>query len=353
MKRFSILIIVSVCTYVNIYAQSVGIGANKFDPDQSAALEIQSNHKGLLIPRLTAIEKNNIIEPAEGLLIYQTDEISGFYYFSNTQWYILNDALNYSDDDSDRTNEIQSLTLVGNALSISGGNTVELEEFQQQVYQALSLIGDTLKITNSNYVLIPQPDGLGNHTALQNIQTSGYYISADGDDEGILINNDGTVNIFGRINLGANAVQSYELESNAIITDKIANGQVTKEKLGPDVPLGLSYKGTWDASSNNPNISSSVGVNLEYYTVSTAGNINLGNGLISFYIGDWVIYNGTDWVKVGNSSSKVKNITNINSSTLDERIIQLEEINQKLIEQNNDLILRIEKLENKQLPQQK
>lgn len=353
MKRSSILIIISVCAYVTVSAQSVGIGAKKFDPDQSAALEIQSNHKGLLIPRLTATDKNNIIDPAEGLLIYQTDETSGFYYFSGTQWYILNDALNYSDDDSDKTNEIQTLTLIDNTLSISGANAVELEKFQQQEYQALSLISDTLKITNSNYVLIPQPDGLGNHTALQNIQTSGYYISADGDDEGILINNDGTVSIFGRINLGANAVQSYELESNTITTDKIANGQVTKEKLSSDVPLGLSYKGTWDASSNNPNISSSIGINLEYYTVSTAGNINLGNGLISFYVDDWVIYNGSNWVKVGNSSSKVKNITNINSSTLDERIIQLEKINQKLIEQNNDLILRIENLEKTQLPEQK
>ena len=63
------------------YAQ-VGIGT--INPAQSAALEIYAvnNDKGLLIPRLLEAEKLNIINPANGLLIYQLDATVGFYVYS-------------------------------------------------------------------------------------------------------------------------------------------------------------------------------------------------------------------------------------------------------------------------------
>jgi len=74
----SALLILS-CTLI---AQSVGI--NTQSPDFSAALHIQSNKKGLLIPTMTATERNEIIWPAPGLLVYQADKISGFFYNSGT-----------------------------------------------------------------------------------------------------------------------------------------------------------------------------------------------------------------------------------------------------------------------------
>ncbi len=57
---------------------SVGIGT--VDPDQSAALDISSTEKGLLIPRMTTIQRNAIAEPATGLLIYNLDvkEVQNF-----------------------------------------------------------------------------------------------------------------------------------------------------------------------------------------------------------------------------------------------------------------------------------
>ncbi|HMU09489.1 MAG TPA: hypothetical protein PKC54_05740 [Ferruginibacter sp.] len=47
---------------------NVGIGTSS--PNSSAALHINSNTKGLLIPRMTTTERNAISSPAEGLLIY-------------------------------------------------------------------------------------------------------------------------------------------------------------------------------------------------------------------------------------------------------------------------------------------
>ena len=54
---------------ISIYAQ-VGIGTTA--PDPSSALDISSNSKGLLMSRLTTIERNNIALPATGLIIFNT-----------------------------------------------------------------------------------------------------------------------------------------------------------------------------------------------------------------------------------------------------------------------------------------
>jgi hypothetical protein len=66
------------------YSQNVGIGTNT--PHVSAALEIQDTSKGILIPRMTMVQRNAIQNPAEGLMVYQTDSTRGFWYFSNNSW---------------------------------------------------------------------------------------------------------------------------------------------------------------------------------------------------------------------------------------------------------------------------
>lgn len=63
---------------------------------------------------------------------------------------------------------------------------------------------------------------------------------------------------------------------------------------------GLSYQGTWDASTNTPTLTSSVGTNGYYYVVATAGSTNL-NGITDWQIGDWLLFNGTAWQKIDQS----------------------------------------------------
>jgi sugar lactone lactonase YvrE len=67
-----------------VRAQSVGVGTTT--PDASAAFEVKATDKGLLPPRLTAAQRAAILNPASGLLVYQTDGTPGYYYFSGTQW---------------------------------------------------------------------------------------------------------------------------------------------------------------------------------------------------------------------------------------------------------------------------
>lgn len=76
------------------------VGINTTTPHPSAMLDLNSTVSGLLIPRMTQAQKTAIPTPATGLLIYQTDATTGFWYyngtawvtFSSTGWNILGDA---------------------------------------------------------------------------------------------------------------------------------------------------------------------------------------------------------------------------------------------------------------------
>lgn len=52
-------------------------------------LDVVSTDKGVLIPRLTQTQRDNILEPTIGLLIFQTDNPVGFYYYNGTAWAIV------------------------------------------------------------------------------------------------------------------------------------------------------------------------------------------------------------------------------------------------------------------------
>jgi hypothetical protein len=52
----------------------------------SSVLDLKSISKGMLIPRMTAGQRTAISSPATGLLVYQTDGTSGFYFYNGTTW---------------------------------------------------------------------------------------------------------------------------------------------------------------------------------------------------------------------------------------------------------------------------
>ncbi|MBL0325200.1 MAG: hypothetical protein IPP61_08470 [Cytophagaceae bacterium] len=92
---------------------NVGIGTST--PDQSAVLDIQSANKGLLIPRLTVDQRNNIASPANGLMIYQTNEKSGFYFYDGDAWKPMT---------GDEAKSVATLDINGWALDGNGTATI-------------------------------------------------------------------------------------------------------------------------------------------------------------------------------------------------------------------------------------
>jgi fibronectin-binding autotransporter adhesin len=89
-----------------------------------------------------------------------------------------------------------------------------------------------------------------------------------------------------------------------------ASGKVPVSELPAAVLGALSYQGTWDASTNTPTLTSSVGTKGYYYVVSVAGSTNL-NGITDWVVGDWAVFNGTAWQKVDNTDS----VTSVNGAT--------------------------------------
>src|ERR1039457_4807698 len=80
---FCILLVVSVCRSM---AQSAAINTTGTAADNSAMLDITSSSKGLLIPRMTAAQRSAISSPAGGLMVYQTDQPAGYYFFNGSVW---------------------------------------------------------------------------------------------------------------------------------------------------------------------------------------------------------------------------------------------------------------------------
>ena len=88
------------------------------------------------------------------------------------------------------------------------------------------------------------------------------------------------------------------------------SGTVPTSQLPAAVLGALKYQGTWNASTNTPTLTSSVGTQGYYYVVNVAGSTNL-NGITDWQIGDWAIYSGTEWQKIDNTDA----VTSVNGFT--------------------------------------
>lgn len=115
---------------IGAWGQSVGIGTAS--PNASAALDIKSTTKGILLPRMTTAQRNAIMAPAAGLLVFDLDK-STFYLYDGDQWLPLLLANN---------------TLVAQA----AGNTIAGDYFASAVAISgnYAIIGAPGKTVNSN-----------------------------------------------------------------------------------------------------------------------------------------------------------------------------------------------------------
>ena len=91
MKKLIYLAILTIGMIIQFEALSQGVAINNDNstPDPSAMLDVKSTSKGLLVPRMTQAQRTAITTPANGLLVYQTDNPSGFYYYSGAGWFRL------------------------------------------------------------------------------------------------------------------------------------------------------------------------------------------------------------------------------------------------------------------------
>ena len=86
MNAKTLLSLLALCLIFSFAQAQNNVGVNTTTPHASAALDISSTTQGMLVPRMTQTQRNAIATPATGLMIFQTDNTAGFYYYSGTAW---------------------------------------------------------------------------------------------------------------------------------------------------------------------------------------------------------------------------------------------------------------------------
>ncbi|MEZ5069614.1 MAG: hypothetical protein R2751_01260 [Bacteroidales bacterium] len=127
--KFNLLTIaILLAGLTHLSGQGVSINEDGSSPDASALLDVSGTDKGVLIPRLTTAQMGAIATPATGLLVYNTDSASVFYYdggwnrVANT--YKIGFGSDYAHFEEDGTLFFEGEATVFNDLMIPGLSTV-------------------------------------------------------------------------------------------------------------------------------------------------------------------------------------------------------------------------------------
>ncbi len=161
----------------------VGIGTAA--PDASALLELSTTTKGLLLPRLTLVQRNAIASPAAGLMIYQTDNTPGLYIYGGSSWSLLPAATQVADNLGNHT-ATQALNLGANSLvgQTNSGDAVgttglrvtsdgkatvgpfrtpsqESDRAGLEIHHSQGLLATGTVVTNVNITTTPPQEGAG------------------------------------------------------------------------------------------------------------------------------------------------------------------------------------------------
>lgn len=137
--RYYLFVFVSLIS-ISSYAQ-IGIGTN--DPDTSAILELRSDSLGVLMPRMTSTAAQAMMTPAEGLMLYDTDENMVMFYGKSSSvysWYGVS-PWRYRENVSDPTNI--NLYLEPSINSVNIGTSTPLVDNQLTIENNVVIGGTT------------------------------------------------------------------------------------------------------------------------------------------------------------------------------------------------------------------
>ncbi len=152
------------CALAPLFAQSVSINTDGSTAHSSSILEVKSTNKGMLVPRMTSLQRDGIAAPvATGLLIYNTD-LNVFQFRNGTAWVNLNTEKILSDADGDTKIQVEKFANDNQIrFDISGDERMILQENASNILRLELLDGTTQNI----YIGILA--GLANTTGYNNI----------------------------------------------------------------------------------------------------------------------------------------------------------------------------------------
>ncbi len=349
------------------FTQSVSINNDGSLPNTSAILDVKSTTKGLLIPRMLLAERNLIASPAAGLLIYQTDNTAGYYYYNGTIWTQLasgaasnywavngssifnNNAGNVGIGTTSPANKLQigsfSGSINGNDIAIGNG-TQAMSFFQSATSSAW--------YTTTNFALMPGVAGIGNVGIGTTTPSTKLTIHTPNNTDGFSHESDGGIILKDAVGgvsatFGTYSPHSLRLMANSIPVINIdpagnvgvgISDQVFKMDIADRIRIRSgSATSTAGISLNNPNNSSAIafiGVaddvtagiygnnsgwglamntntgNVGIKTTSPVNKLQVGSmGITGFNGNDLAIGNGTNAIGISQSNA----VTQFASST--------------------------------------
>ena len=159
----------------NTFPSTGAAGIGTVTPNASSLLEIKSTSKGILISRMTQAQRNAIVSPATGLMIYQTNNTPGFYYYTGTAWTPVSSGANTA------LSNLVSPTAI-NVNLLPGTDNLKSLGSASFRWKNLSIAGDasinglTVGVGGGS---VTSNTALGNKALLSN--TTGYWNTAAGD----------------------------------------------------------------------------------------------------------------------------------------------------------------------------
>ncbi|HBQ84503.1 MAG TPA: hypothetical protein DD745_16760, partial [Bacteroidales bacterium] len=241
-----LMILLSVIDVGKTYGQQgVGISENPIVPHSSSILELQSTLRGFLAPRMSTAERVAIATPAQGLLVFDTNTQSFWYY--NSGWKAIastsigtaNQLLGMNN--AGDANEYKSLLGTTNRISVTHGlGTITLSAPQDihtgasPTFNGLTVSGLTPNrgvYTNGSSALTtiaPTSGPLGYWNRTGNILspfTAGDYVTTSGN---IYTTGTGTITSAGLLTAQSGAtVSGGALTVNNQAITQLTGGQVT------------------------------------------------------------------------------------------------------------------------------
>jgi hypothetical protein len=121
------------------FAQSLAVNTTGAAANTSAMVDIASTTKGLLIPRMTSIQRSpGIASPVEGLMVFQTDAPVGLYIYRSGTWSIMSTGTGWS--------------ITGNAGTLPATNFMGSTDNVDVAFRTFNT--ETFRITNAQRLLI-------------------------------------------------------------------------------------------------------------------------------------------------------------------------------------------------------
>ncbi|MEM6699741.1 MAG: hypothetical protein AAF599_15165, partial [Bacteroidota bacterium] len=98
--KYTLALLVTLCSLLNEVNAQIAINENGNKPDASAMLDVSSTDKGILIPRMSSTARENISNPTNGLMVFDSTTNSFWYYYT-TNWIEIGRATLLADTDGD------------------------------------------------------------------------------------------------------------------------------------------------------------------------------------------------------------------------------------------------------------